>query len=298
MSAKIYDDKNFSAYRRSLVFVIRSMLHYQKMEKLRNFMEETLLRREIAVKHPAVFEQVTRCIFYRGSTFGERLKLITDHLLVCEQNFTEASLREIYTGQGIMLWQGDYYGEKIFLELCLFDTHYREGMLGLVLKIGGQVVYTVIFWLEHDNNGEPILKIGALQGTREGLRINRDITKCFFGYRPKNFMLFGLRVVAARLGIKRIYAVGDYGHYAKNHIRINRKLKTSLDGFWQETGGQALADRRFYELPLSEARKDIEDVVSHKRNLYRKRYNLLDRIAVDISQMLDLSMKYKRQKKA
>jgi uncharacterized protein VirK/YbjX len=107
MSAKIYDDKNFSAYRRSLVFVIRSMLHYQKMEKLRNFMEETLLRREIAVKHPAVFEQVTRCIFYRGSTFGERLKLITDHLFVCEQNFTEASLREIYTGQGIMLWQGD-----------------------------------------------------------------------------------------------------------------------------------------------------------------------------------------------
>jgi uncharacterized protein VirK/YbjX len=69
-----------------------------------------------------------------------------------------------------------------------------------------------------------------LQGTREGLRLNRDITKYFFGYRPKKFMLFGLRLVAARLGIKGIYAVADYGHYAKNHIRINRKLKTSLDG--------------------------------------------------------------------
>jgi hypothetical protein len=37
-------------------------------------------------------------------------------------------------------------------------------MLGLVLKIGGQDVYTVMFWLEQGNNGESILKVGALQG--------------------------------------------------------------------------------------------------------------------------------------
>lgn len=83
----------------------------------------------------------------------------------------------------------------------------------------------------------------------------------------------------------------DYGHYAKNHIRINRKLKTSLDVFWQETGGQALADQRFFAIPLNEARKSIEAVVSHKRNLYRKRYSLLDQIETEMSQVLDISLK-------
>jgi uncharacterized protein VirK/YbjX len=144
MSAKIYDDKNFSAYRRSLVFVIRSTLHYQKIEKLRSFMEATCLRRDILAKHPAVFEQVTRCIFYRGSKFSERLKIIMDHLVFCESKYTEAALRDTYIGEGLVLWRGDYHGEEIALAVCLFDTHCREGMMSLVLKIGENIILTVI----------------------------------------------------------------------------------------------------------------------------------------------------------
>lgn len=287
MSTKIYSDNNFSAYRRSLVFILRSLFNHKKMRALQIFIEANSLRRDIAAVHPAIYEQVTRCIFYRDSNFSERLKLITDHIAFCENKFIETAVRKIYTGNGLYVWKGDYYGEPIALELCLYDTHYREGLMGLVLRIGGNVAYTVIFWVELSKTGEPLLKIGALQGTKEGLKLNRDLTKYFFGYRPKNFMLFGLRTIAAKLGIKKIYGVSDYGYYANNHIRINRKLKTSLDAFWKETYGTVCDDHRFFELPLQEPRKVIEEVVSHKRNLYRKRFTMLDDIGIKITETIE-----------
>lgn len=291
MSAKIYDDNNISAYRRSLVFIIRSMVNYKKIQELRTFLHSNSLRREILSAHPAIYEQVTRCIFYRGSTFSQRMALIKDHLFFFENKLTHNALRQIYMGKGLTIWESDYHGERISLELCLFHTYYREGMMGLVLKIGGNAAYTVTFWVELNKKGEPVLKIGALQGTREGLKINREITKYFFGYRPKNFILFGLRTIAEKLSIKQIFAVSDYGYYANNHIRLNRKLKTSLDIFWNETGGSVCDDSRFFELPIIEPRKTIDEVVSHKRNYYRKRFALLDEIGVAIKQSLDLHTK-------
>ena len=104
-------------------------------------------------------------------------------------------------------------------------------------------------------------------------------------------ILFGLRTCSAQLTIKQIYAVSNYGHYANNHIRINRKLKTSLDEFWNETVGMVCNDPRFFDIPITSPRKNIEDVVSHKRNLYRKRYTLLDEIRKTIVQSLELYCK-------
>ena len=85
--------------------------------------------------------------------------------------------------------------------------------------------------------------------------------------------------------------MSNYGHYANNHIRINRKLKTSLDEFWNETVGMVCNDPRFFDIPITSPRKNIEDVVSHKRNLYRKRYTLLDEIRKTIVQSLELYCK-------
>lgn len=51
------------------------------------------------------------------------------------------------------------------------------------------------------------------------------------------------------MGCKHLYAVSNAGYYAMNHVRIDRKLKTSLDDFWQECEGQACKDQRFFEMP-------------------------------------------------
>ncbi|MBP2656461.1 MAG: hypothetical protein H6Q73_4030 [Firmicutes bacterium] len=87
------------------------------------------------------------------------------------------------------------------------------------------------------------------------------------------------------------YAVANGGFYANNHLRLDRKLKTSLDNFWQETGGKLSGDQRFYELPLEEPRKTLAEVESHKRNQYRKRFAVLDAITMKITNNLQSVLK-------
>ena len=104
------------------------------------------------------------------------------------------------------------------------------------------------------------------------------MTKHFHGYRTKNLILFGIQSIANVLGVSSIYAVSDTGYYANNHVRLDRKLKISLNDFWEEVDGVPTADKRFYKLPLTESRKSMEEIKSSKRSLYRKRIEALDSI--------------------
>ena len=74
--------------------------------------------------------------------------------------------------------------------------------------------------------------------------------------------MYGLQVVARSLGVERIYIVTNYGYYANNHVRVDRKLKTSFSDFWTEAGGSLTDDRRFDMLPLTEPRKTLEEHIS------------------------------------
>lgn len=293
LGAKIYtaDNNKFSSYRRMVVFIIRSMVNSGKMQDLKQFCQMNSLRQDITAAHPFVFEQVTRSVFYRHSTFVERLNLIKEHLSFLEIKFTQEALRRIYLGEGIVLWSDNYREEALSLELLFHDNQIREGLMGIALKLGKRRIYQIVFWVALNKSGEMVLKIGALQGSLGGIDILRDLTKHFYGYRPKNLILHALRTVTGQLALGRIYAVSNHGFYANNHIRLDRKLKTSLDEFWQEAGGKSCSDPRFFELPITEPRKSLDEVESKKRNLYRKRFAAIDAIDATIKRSLELYIK-------
>jgi len=58
----------------------------------------------------------------------------------------------------------------------------------------------------------------------------------------------------------------------------------NYDEFWQENQGVYHAP--YWRLPLEIERKPLEDIVSKKRSMYRKRYEMLDSLANDIRQRL------------
>ena len=135
------------------------------------------------------------------------------------------------------------------------------------------------------------LRIGSLHGAVGRLQTYRDLTKHFFGYRPKNLVLYALRMVARKLQAERILAISNAGFFANNHLRVDRKLQTSLNEFWQEAGGEISADPRFFNLPMLEPRKRMEETKPHKHTLYRKRFALIDGIDQVIAKALDGIMK-------
>ena len=127
--------------------------------------------------------------------------------------------------------------------------------------------------------------IGAMQGPNmENAReIIKDITKRSHRYRTKNLILYMAMAVARNFGCKHIYAVSNEGYYAMNHVRRDRKLKTDFGAFWEEPGGHLTDDSRFYEVPLVEPRKTMEEVPTRKRAVYRKRFAFQDDVDAQIA---------------
>jgi len=223
------------------------------------------------------------------------MSLIKEHYSLFENCFTEDALRSIYLGDGLELWSGEFQDVPVSLNLCCNSRDRREGLSTIVLKLGNHTLYRMIFWAAHNKDGGVELRIGSLHGAVGRLKTYRDLTKHFFGYRPKNLVLYALRMVARKLQAVRIQAISNSGFFANNHLRADRKLQTSLNEFWQEVGGEISADPRFFDLPMAEPRKRIEDTKPHKHTLYRKRFALIDEIDRVIAKALDENMTTSRR---
>lgn len=291
LGKQLYNCKRWMNYRFVLVFIIRSFIHYKNIQTLCDFFNYSPFRQNIITTHPKIFAQLTRQVFYKGSTTSERLTLILQSFLFFRDNFSKQALQQIYLGSGICLWSQVYKGQPLFINLIFLDSEIREGCMTLELKLNNKSIYHINFWIIIDEPTTSSLYIGALQGSRNGLSINKELTKHFFGFRPKNLILYALRILAERISCDTMYAVSNYGFYANNHWLQDRKLKTSFDDFWVESGGKLSQDRRFFIIPRTEHRKNFEEVPSRKRNLYRKRFTILDLVHANITNALDKFIK-------
>ena len=253
------------------------MLHSEQIGGLLDFFAATPLRRDMLRHTTSFVEQATRQFFYKNSTYDERISLVKGHVEFLESKLTEDALRRLYAdGEMLRLWEDSYEEKPLTLELWFHAGQRKEGCLSLVLMWDKEALYQIMFWLAPGKNGEPALWIGALQGTPNGSEVIKGLTKAFYGYRTKNLIFYGIRNVAAALGCESIYAVSNEGYYAMNHIRVDRKLKTSLDAFWQECEGTQLNDKRFYKIPIPEYRKSMEELKPSKRAQHRRRFAKMD----------------------
>ena len=280
LGRKIYDMSNPREVRRYVVFVARCWLHYGSMKKIDAFYQQNDLRRKLAEIYPFVYEQPQRAFFYNKSTFRERAALIQEHFSFLETALKPDILLEIYREKNQVLWENEHEGEPLRLVLYYEAGQRKEGLLSVTLRLGEQALYQMIFWIQKNPKGEWSAYIGAMQGPNmdNAKDVIHKITKQCHSYRTKNLILHAMQEVAKTLGLKHLYAVTNDGYYAMNHVRRDRKLKTNFSDFWAESGGTPCEDKRFYELPLTEYRKSMEEVPTRKRANYRRRYMLMDEI--------------------
>jgi len=276
-------------YRRFVLFFVRAVIFRRTMANVFAFFEKTEARRTLLEAQPNIVDFVPRRLFYAKSTLRERVGLIEFHVAFLEKKLGSERLISLFRDEPFPLWSGDFdETRKIVLRLAGMR---KEGLFSIELCVGDRVIYNINAWLnrvpvEISANGEILvaLWIGAMQGTNadDSQEIIKQCAKRMASYRPKNLMLYAARAVARGLGCEKIIAVSNAGFYANNGIRIDRKLKTDLDTFWEEEGGVKTNDFRFYELGTIEHRKSLEEMKPNKRSMYRKRFKLLDEIDVAI----------------
>ena len=295
---KIYGKRSWRETRRVVLHTVRSMGRRQKMNRLENYFanykpDPDLLHRQIGL-----YELMTRIFFYKDSTAMERLEAIINHFDYIQNIFTDEVIRSMYSidkdnflddvsriKRGFVVWQSEELNMKA--QLYYGAGQRKEGLLTLLLTLENQGVYHANFRFGKGFNGEPAMWIGTIQGYKDGLDNAKTVTKKMFGYRPKNFIMFLLRHIAVICKVESIYAVSDEGFYANTHlVRGHRAKVAELDPLWEESGGVVCSDERFFNIPLEEYRKPIEEIKSQKRSQYRKRYELLDQYEQEIQDHL------------
>lgn len=289
----IYDLNNWRECHRFIVFIARAMIHANGMKKLLAFFHENEARQAILAENGFQAEQVTRAFFYAGSTFQERLELIENHILFEESIFTTEWVIRLNTDKAFPIWQAKDEGPVWNAMLKLAPGQRKEGLLSIIMRLDDIELYQMMFWFNKNREGEYSLYIGAMQGpnVEHARNLVKEVTKRAHRYRTKNLILYMTQAVARAVGVAHIYAVSNEGYYAMNHLRTNRKLKTDFGAFWEEAGGHVTEDPRFYELPLIEHRKTMEEVPTRKRAVYRKRFAFQDDVDTQISDNIKILKK-------
>ncbi len=174
------------------------------------------------------------------------------------------------------------YSSGVSVVMDRADWFRREGEIVLNLFKDDLRVESIAFTLA-DLDGKLVLYVGAIQGihaNESSLEINKALTKDFEGLRPRSFVIELLRIISQRIGAHKIYAISDSNRHHRHPYFGNRHqdtLKTQYDLIWAEHGGGS-DQNGFFAIPVDKKRKDLAEVSSHKRAMYRRRYEMLDKI--------------------
>ena len=282
---QMYRLNNWREIHRLIVFVCRAYLQYPVIKDLYEFFLQDELRRDIISYNKFPIEQATRAFFFKGSTLLQRSNLIKYHFAYLQEKLKPEVINEIYHYQANCLWKAPDDDVDWHTVLMYHTGQRKEGLMALEMRFNNCSLYQMMFWLNKNEHGEAALWIGAMQGPNvvNAKDLVKEVTKRAYRYRTKNLMLYMTMAVARNLQIKHIYAVSNEGYYAMNHIRRDRKLKTDFGSFWEEVGGHITDDERFYELPLREIRKTMEEIPTRKRAAYRKRFLFQDDVDAQIN---------------
>lgn len=152
-----------------------------------------------------------------------------------------------------------------------------EGIFTLHLFYKNTLLYSLSFVLLED-----ALLISAMQGAFSAKDEIKDFTKAFFGLRPINFIIYCAFVFANSIGFNKVCGIKD--KYLVSRFKRNRKrdgrvfVIPNYDEIWQENTNIINAHHSFYE--LSYIQKDLEEIPSKKRSMYKKRYEFLKSVVL------------------
>lgn len=184
----------------------------------------------------------------------------------------------------------DMYSPNTTIVLDKPSWFVREGEIVLNIFQSDLRVMSVAFTLGTYQE-EMVLYVGGIQGIHSGvpsehsLEIFKVLTKDFNGLRPRSFVIAILRMIATRIGATKILAIDQmHRHHLHPYFKSSAKSlnKTNYDEIWKDNEGVA-GDDGFYHLKVSTTLKDLNEVDSKKRSMYRKRYEMLDQIEQKIS---------------
>lgn len=240
----------------------------------------------LLVRQPRLPVRLHRPYIAAPLTLRQRLDALHYHYALLHSSFSPVELSTYFNTDKLLLATLEGKGEEIFtLELTMVISLDKEGDSTLLIRNGaGEVLAEITFTL-CEYGGVRTLFIGGLQGGKRELpheEIQRA-TKACYGLFPKRLVMEAICCFARRLGVKQILAVSNATHiYRSLRYRDKEsKIYADYDAFWASLGGE-LDSEGYFHIPAAIARKSEAEIASKKRAEYRRRYQLLDAVALQM----------------
>lgn len=267
-------------------FLSLSMLHYIASKKIFNFFEQPTFSHFVA-NNPMLQRKILHRYLHCGMPVIKKARAIIEHYTFISQNFTSKAIQAMYYGESIHLLELMIGSELYTLEMGYYDSFYREGELAIMFTDSKkQRIYSIAFSFLK-NMDENYIFVGGIQGPQQtftsSLKIIKTITKQMHGLRPRNFMIFILRIIATSLEIKKVVAVSAENHISKCHRNPFKHydiFQADYNKYFEEEGG--IHEGHFYILSSDHKHKNLESIESKKRSLYKKRQVMMDEISHNI----------------
>ncbi len=164
----------------------------------------------------------------------------------------------------------------------------KEGEATIVFQDENDTVLAELTFTLCQYNGVDTFFVGGLQGAKADVphQLIQAATKACHGLFPKRLVVDALLTLGSLLSVAHVRAVSNETHiYRSLRYRHKKrgKLHADYNSFWASLGAQA-DEEGDYVLPLTLARKTMEEIASKKRAEYRRRYALLDELQQQITE--------------
>jgi uncharacterized protein VirK/YbjX len=277
-------------------------LHPKVSRQWLGFMQAPV-RAKLWIHHPRLLDKVLRP--YLNAKWGpqERVNALISHYSWLRNKFTRFAIHQIYLDAPITLASCNTRSEADLLTLRLSyeGSFEREGDLTLSLyrqateltmgppELVVAITLSVVFI-----EGHQALCIGCLQArhdvrTMENLK---QITKDMHGLRPKTLLIEMVKLLARRWKLA-LYGIDPSFHpFTSLRYRLSQRKRQAVEmmseGYvtlWAEHGGNQIAGG-WYSLPLDTSARPLSEIPSHKRSMYKKRFDMM----VDIESRMQASL--------
>ncbi|MBA3597205.1 MAG: DUF535 family protein [Methylibium sp.] len=274
LSAAVCGRSGLGALKRRIVFMVESSKVTGPLQALLHPTPGSPLQRAMEQRPDMAGVVVWPYVCANWST-AERLRRVAGHFTVIE---TRLPVLDFSAQASLVLADLSPVFESLGVVLDRPKWFMREGQMALNLFLGDVRIYSLAFSLDIEE-GRTIAHVGAIQGVAtEGIQADyKELTKALHGMRPRDFLVELFRIFCRCAGVVTILAVADASRQHRSAYfgaAKAEKLTPNYDEIWVERGGvQSTPD--FFLLGLQTPAKDLEEIPSKKRAMYRRRYEFL-----------------------
>lgn len=267
-----FDSKSYF-FRQYLRFTLRNFISRKQINPFVEFVNVNPRRIALFSKYLGQAHWVV-CKDFLNRKFSpaQRLEHIKYNLIAMEELLSDELFYKLLDGEQEVVFTLPWGLECILT----FNGAFEEGFLALRLRSEDLTFFHCSLAFA-PYKGKRAIFIPCMQGLGNGEEVREKIkesTKKNFGLRPQNLLLEVLRVLAKFWGISAILAVQQTQQVRYKPLG-KKNYFVDYDAMWKDLGGELREE--YFEL-VEVKQKDLSEIASQKRSMYKKRFALLQEL--------------------